>query len=369
MAIGKNLEHVRKGKATEALDRFKRVFLQDSTQIKLSEKLSEFFKGCGGKASKSILKIDLLYELHRDEIENILITDGKEPDQTLAATASSHLCEGDLIIRDLGYFSLAKLKDIVEAGADYLSRLLSSVQVFCRIRRGCGRRSRGIFHEKISRGNCGRDASAAGSKEKFPARLVAYRLPDEVVNTRIRKARKTARKKGRSIAKRTLNWLHFGFYITSVCETDWPANTVGTIYRIRWRVELVFKSWKSLMGLDILKGTRPERIKAFAYGRLVAVAAMTSLYAYAAWYAFLEYGREASGHKFFNWLKRLDRIKNAILSRSLEVLFDGIKLDVLKNCKRQRKRKTSLELIDQMVPYMESFDAQEVTAKKGECLA
>ena len=66
--FGKVSGRVRNVKSVENLDIFERVFLQDSTQIKLSEKLSEFFKGSGGSASKSLLKIDLLYELHSEAL-------------------------------------------------------------------------------------------------------------------------------------------------------------------------------------------------------------------------------------------------------------------------------------------------------------
>ena len=90
---------------------------------------------------------------------------------------------------------------------------------------------------------------------------------------------------------------------------------------------------------------------------------------YASWHAFSKYGREASEYKFFNWLKRLGRIKKAVLSESLGKLFDEIKLDVLKNCKQRRKGKTSLELIDRMVPYMESFGSSEANSGEAECLA
>ncbi|MBU3915333.1 hypothetical protein KKA14_07345 [bacterium] len=44
---------------------FGRVFLQDSTQMSLHEDLAQEFKGSGGGASKSSLKIDLIYELKR----------------------------------------------------------------------------------------------------------------------------------------------------------------------------------------------------------------------------------------------------------------------------------------------------------------
>ena len=332
LALRKSLVRVRNVKSVENLDIFERVFLQDSTQIKLSEKLSEFFKGSGGSASKSLLKIDLLYELHSEALENIRITDCKEPDQSLAATVFDILRKGDLLIRDLGYFAIARLKEIVEKGADYLSRLFGSVQVFppdfgTDAIEDLG----GFFMRKFPGESVIETQALLGCEEKFPARLVAYRLPDEVVNERLGKARKAAGKKGRSITKKTANWLRFGFYVTSVDENDWPAEVIGTIYRIRWRVELIFKSWKSLLGIDVLKGTRPERIRCFVYGRLIAIATMTALYAYASWYAFSKYGRETSEHKFFNWLKRLDRIRKAIVSGSLGRLFDQIKRNALKN--------------------------------------
>ncbi|TLD39777.1 MAG: hypothetical protein JETT_3967 [Candidatus Jettenia ecosi] len=47
----------------ELLAGFHRVFLQDSTQCSLHEKLAEKLRGSGGSASKSALKIQLLYEL------------------------------------------------------------------------------------------------------------------------------------------------------------------------------------------------------------------------------------------------------------------------------------------------------------------
>ena len=43
----------------EVLEQFSNVYLQDSTQIELNEHLSEEFRGVGGSASKSSLKIDL----------------------------------------------------------------------------------------------------------------------------------------------------------------------------------------------------------------------------------------------------------------------------------------------------------------------
>jgi IS4 transposase len=100
-----------------------------------------------------------------------------------------------------------------------------------------------------------------GQAERLPCRLIGYRLPPAVVNERRRKARAKAIKKGRALTQETLAWLEFAFFITTVPATLWPAAVIGTIYRLRWQVELTFKRWKSLLALHVLKGTRPERIR------------------------------------------------------------------------------------------------------------
>jgi len=35
------------------------------------------------------------------------------------------------------------------------------------------------------------------------------------------------------------NWLAFGLYITNVSQQIWPSKVVGTIYRLRWQVEML----------------------------------------------------------------------------------------------------------------------------------
>jgi len=82
---------------------------------------------------------------------------------------------------------------------------------------------------------------------------------------------------------------------------------------------------------------------------------MTMLYAYASWYAEIKHKREVSAHKLFNWLMRKDCLEKAIYS-DMSLLMITLKQDILRNCKQKIKRKTSLELIAGKVPYMESFD-------------
>lgn len=91
----------------EVLKQFSNVYLQDSTQIEINEHLSEEFRGVGGSAGKSSLKRDLLYEATRHILKKVFITEGTYPDQKNGARVLDQILEGDLIIRDLGYFDLS----------------------------------------------------------------------------------------------------------------------------------------------------------------------------------------------------------------------------------------------------------------------
>ena len=181
-----------------------------------------------------------------------------------------------------------------------------------------------------------------GEKERLPCRLVAYRLPDEVVANRRRKARISARKKGRQPSPEYLNWLRFGFYVTNVPEEAWEAEMVGTVYRLRWQIELTFKNWKSLMNIHILRGTRKERVECFPYGRLISVVVATMICGFASWYAYHYLKKEVSFHKIISWLRRKDRLSVAIRSENLRELFDDLIRNISKSlCKQKRKRKTT----------------------------
>ncbi len=116
--------------STSVLESFERVFLEDSTQMELNERLAKEFKGSGGMASKSSMKIDLLYELKRHTIEKLLISSGTVPDQKRAGSIMDIIRPKDLFIRDLGYFAIGVFKKVHEKGAYFLSRYKTKTNVY-----------------------------------------------------------------------------------------------------------------------------------------------------------------------------------------------------------------------------------------------
>jgi len=355
-AVEKNLSIDRESISPEALAPFNRVFIEDSTGMTLNEKLAGNFKGSGGSASKAALKIDFILDLKRQTIHRLSMSGGNLPDQARAGEIVEDLEKGDLVIRDLGYFAIKALADIHAKGAFYLSRLLKGTGLYLSADSSAqaidivDHLNRNFAHQSVV------DLDICLGQERTPCRLIAYRAPEAVVNERIRKADASARKKGRQLSEASKEWLRFSFFVTDVSREVWSAEVIGTIYRIRWQIELRFKSWKSLCQIHLLKGHRPERIQCLVYGRLITIVLMNFLYSFASWYSETRLKREVSLHKLIEWLKRRERLSKAALLSQFGLLLSDLIHDLPSMiCKKKRKRKTTLELIENLIPYERSF--------------
>jgi len=334
---------------------FGRVFLEDSTQCRLHHKLADAFKGSGGSASSSTVKIDVIYELLHHRLHDLVVTDGRAADQGHAAAIVPHLRAGDLVIRDLGYFSLEALSQIAAKQAWFLSRLSNTVAVY--LSAEASEPALALVDHVQRHADQDAVVELAGylGQPRLPCRVLAYRLPEEVIEQRRRSVYETARKKGRTPTQAYLHWLQFGWYITNVHPEIWVAAVVATVYRIRWQIELLFKQWKSLLHIHVLAGTRPERIKCLLYGRLTTITMLMRICAYASWYAAAVLRRELSLHKLLLWLKRKDRFAHAIEEGTVETLWSDLRRDMaVLLCKQKRKRKTSQQLLAGGGPSSES---------------
>ena len=204
-----------------------------------------------------------------------------------------------------------------------------------------------------------------GQQQRLPTRLIAYRLPSDVYRARQKAALKAAKRKNRRISLSYLKFLKYTFFITNVPASLWPMEAVGSLYRLRWQVELVFKSWKSLFRLNLLKGTRPERIHCLIYGRLIVILVVQRLLALASAQA-VAAQRELSFDKASQWLMRDGRLLKAFLDRQLDILLRRMLSRLKRLLKQKRKRLTTRETITQQVGYEDSFtDLKHCVLEEG----
>lgn len=343
---------------------FPRTLLQDSTQIQLHEKLADEFKGSGGNASTASVKVDYSYDVKNERTEHLAIRQGADNDQGFAEDLANRIQPGDLVIRDLGYFCLNFFATLISLGAYFLSRLSFNVNVY--LTAEDDEPIKLIPHiNRVGRSRKTLEFNVfLGREQRIPTRLIVYRLPVAVYRERQKTAIKAAKRKGRRISLSYLKFLKYTFFITNVPASLWPMEAVGSLYRLRWQVELAFKNWKSLFRLNLLKGTRPERILCLIYGRLIVILVVQRLLALASVHA-VAAQRELSFYKAGQWLMRGGRLLKAFLDRQLGSLLGRMLSRLKRLLKQKRKRLTTWEIITQQVSYEDSFaDLEHLDSEK-----
>lgn len=189
------------------LSGFNRILIEDSTRAELHEKLSPYFKGSGGVASKASVKIDYIFDYLSENIIDIDFFSGNKPDQSLAGRLIKMLEKDDLVIRDLGYFVIKKFQEIEERGAYYISRWKVNEDVYESKEAKTPIDLARFLDKHICQGIA--DIEVFVGKEKHPVRLVACLLSEEAINKRQREANRSAQRHGTKISKRKSNLLKY----------------------------------------------------------------------------------------------------------------------------------------------------------------
>lgn len=187
------------------------------------------------------MKLQTVFDLKNDCYENVEMSGFNRNDQAASADLLCSLQPGDLVVRDLGYFVLSVFTQIACTGAYFLTRLQSGTCVLDP-----------TTHEHIDllkllrkAGNIDVDV-LAGAQEKLPTRLIARRVPPEIAAERRRKARGNRDKRAKN-AKEKLALLDWEIFLTNVPRHIWTADTATQVYGFRWRIEILFKAWKSFL--------------------------------------------------------------------------------------------------------------------------
>ena len=164
-------------------------------------------------------------------------------DQSDSGRILSLVKKGDLLIRDLGYFSLAVFNKLIKAEVHFLSRLRYGVTI-------TDSKGKPVLLKDLLKQKKGVDRWVyIGSENKVWVRLVMIPVPAGQAAQKVRKA-KQDRDARLNHSKQYYDWLRFNVYITTVDKSIWTAHEVYKAYRVRWQIEIIFKSWKTGFNLQ-----------------------------------------------------------------------------------------------------------------------
>lgn len=249
----------------ETLAFFPRILVQDSTVIPLHKSLFKYFPGSSNQnGASSSLKIQAVYNILNSSFIFFDLTSFRKNDQGVASNLN-FLQKGDLLIRDLGYFTAESFRKITEMNAFFLSRLKYGINIF-------NNNDKSLNLLKLLKGKNSIDINIKlSSSNKLPVRLVGERLPDDVAAKR-RREYKNNRDQKLNPSKEHLEILGWNLFITNIPSNTWSAFTVVRVYSLRWRIEIIFKSWKSCLNFEFKKQKcSQEQIKLMIYARLIVI--------------------------------------------------------------------------------------------------
>jgi hypothetical protein len=101
-------------------------------------------------------------------------------------------------------------------------------------------------------------------------RVIACKLPPEQAGLARKRAEKRAQKKGRPVSLKSLVLAGWLLLITTLEATDWPAQDILRLYRVRWQIELLFKRIKQMLKMHQIQCKRPDSVQATVRALLVA---------------------------------------------------------------------------------------------------
>ena len=324
-------------------DQFKRILIKDSVCFQIDPSLSTYYPGSGGSGSVANVRVQFEYDLISGKIVDLSLNAFNNQDATNSMLTLDVVREGDLVIRDLAYMHLSALQGILHNLGDFLCRLQANKQVY----QVQGEKPITLDFPQIVR------AMTMSGVDKFEdtvfldpglkvqVRLFVYLLPESVYQVRMRKANLNAQKKGRQISKEYKARTRLNLFITSASEELIGIENAWKAYTLRWQIELVFKTWKSLWKIDKVKKVKKERLECYIYSKLFIITLSLNVLWITHNLMRSHYGKNLSFYKALKtWIKSLGLFKQALFNgteATVQFLIKFLDLSRRKHLLERRK--------------------------------
>ncbi len=241
-------------------NKYKRILVQDSTIIKLPVKLFGLFSGVSNAhCSVCNARIQCVYDLITGGFISFTIDPYTKNDMKSAPELD--IQKDDLVIRDRGYLTLTEIERHVSLGADCIYRYQSGMIL---LDRQTGERINLLAELQLKKKL---DLQVAlNDKNGTEIRIVAMPVSEELANRRRMKAKKEAK---RVPGKECLALMSWSIFITTISEQDAGYNLLLKVYGLRWRIEIIFKSWKSNMEFSKIHNVSHKQLSLVLYARFI----------------------------------------------------------------------------------------------------
>ncbi len=101
----------------------------------------------------------------------------------------------------------------------------------------------------------------------------------------------------------TLLWNQYNIFITNIPQELLSASQVRTTYRLRWQIEILFKTWKSVFQIHEVKPMQLYRFQCLLWASLLLILLFMPLIGFFKQHFWQQKQQEVSEWKMLVWLK------------------------------------------------------------------
>lgn len=247
---------------------FSRIRIMDATSFRLPRNYEDY-PGVQGHG----VKVQLEYEYLNGEFLYHSVSRESKSDKDAARDVLGTHQLGDLLLRDLGYYSASIIREIFKTEASLITRVPSQTKFWL------GSKKEGwtqVKPEEDLKGCGGGETIDYGfikvggdSRNSFVARVVAQKLTTEQRKRRDRTLQLKRQKGHQTLSAQERNSIQI--LVTNITHENLKAQDLYPLYSLRWQIEILFKTWKSLFEIDEVQKMKQERFECHLYGTLIEI--------------------------------------------------------------------------------------------------
>jgi hypothetical protein len=286
--------------------RYKRILIQDSTVVRLPARLFDPYSGAANAHTRVCnARIQVVYDLLAGEFLSFSIDPYSKND--LKAAPELELRKDDLVLRDRGYLTYDEMQRHLDEESDCIYRHKSQ-STYLNPQTG-----KPIDLLKLlKRKGCIDMEVWLNNESRTPVRLVAVPVEEKIANERRRKLKKES--KGKNPSHDLLCLMSWTIFITTIPREKASFQMLLLMYGLRWRIESIFKAWKSHLSFARIHNVSPRQLQILLMARLTTIVIINRfIYCPAFERIRTDYGKRLSEMKLIKYLvNNLDRLLEAL---------------------------------------------------------
>ncbi|WP_394339395.1 IS4 family transposase [Methanosaeta sp. UBA356] len=267
--VSHGLEHLAQEPNRTLSDRlspFEDVLIQDSTIIRLHEKLADIWPATRSRKVAAGVKVAVLTSAIASGPKSVALF--SENTNELKTLKIGPWIKDRILLIDLGFYKYQVFTRIKENGGYFVSRLKSNANP--------------LIIESY-RTHRGRSIDVRGKQLQDVLKNLKRQVLDvEVEVTFNRRAYRGKEKKDserfRLVAVYNEDEDKYHLYITNLSTDLLKAEEVARLYGARWEVEILFKELKSKYALDVVPTSNPQVIEAFIWIAILTLLISRKIY-------------------------------------------------------------------------------------------